>query len=204
MDETQEQNQQRRKAANRLAIETFTEIGNEFEKKGIHFDKKALKHIEEDPPHTTKFPYIIVALSVFKDVVDVADVTIVGVIFTTLLTGLATCIIFLWCLGKIKGGFWKKPLLRWLIMWGLATFFVEIVPYIKIAPANTIFVLMAHYRHKKIVQLVNFALEKLHEANIMGPHNKGGVRKPHKSSGTKRDFRNRGEQDRAGDIDMAA
>ncbi len=43
---------------------------------------------------------------------------------------------------------------------------VEFIPIVKIIPANTIFILLAHYREKKIVKLFNLALEEMRSGGL--------------------------------------
>lgn len=65
----------------------------------------------------------------------------------------------MWCKGRISGGFWKKKAIGWLWKRYLATFIIELIPFFNIIPTNVIFVLMAHYKEKKMVKLFNAALE---------------------------------------------
>jgi hypothetical protein len=65
-------------------------------------------------------------------------------------------------LGKISGGSYKKPLIKYIWRRFAIVFLVELIPIVKIIPANTIFILLAHFRETKIVKVFNFALEKMH------------------------------------------
>lgn len=114
-----------------------------------------------DPPQEPDFPYLIVGLAVTKDLIDIAgNLTIIGLIVTIPLSGAISVALGIWCLGKIEGGWWKKAIIKRLWQrYALATV-VEFIPFGQMIPATTIFVLMAHYHEKKIVQILDGALSK--------------------------------------------
>ena len=60
--------------------------------------------------------------------------------------------------------------MRFFLMLG-----IEIIPFVNMIPANTIFVLMAHYKETKIAKLFNEALEILHESAIGGTITRASV-----------------------------
>ena len=158
---------------NREALKTIKEIGDIFRDNGESFEKESLKGLDKNIPEKPGFPFIIFSIAILKDAIDVLDITIGGVILTTVLSVLCVVIMFIWCWGKIGGGIWKKALIRW-ILWGIVfVFFVEMVPFIKIMPANSIFILMAYFKEKKIVRLFTLALEKMHKANIINRISRG-------------------------------
>ena len=70
-------------------------------------------------------------------------------------------ILFFWIRGKISGGLWKKQMIKWLYRRLLLAAVIEIFPVLKIIPATTILILMAHYHEKKIVKLFDLTLEEL-------------------------------------------
>ncbi len=119
------------------------------------------------PPVTPPFPVIIVGLAILKDFLDVLDVSIIGIIFTTIASILVSIILAFWTFGRASGGWWKKRLFTWLIKRFLIMLGLELVPFFKIIPATTIFILMAHYREKKLVKIANLVLEELHRAGYV-------------------------------------
>ncbi|TSC86998.1 MAG: hypothetical protein G01um10148_103 [Parcubacteria group bacterium Gr01-1014_8] len=112
-----------------------------------------------DPQEEPDFPFVIVATAVLKDLLDGLDLSIIFIILTTVLSVLLTIILFLWVVGKLGGGWWKRQLIRWLWTRYVATILLEFIPFLKMVPAATIFVLMAHHHEKKSVKLFNAALE---------------------------------------------
>lgn len=133
----------------------FTNAGEEF----TEGDEEL---IIKNPPKNPRFPYIIVALAILKDLLDVGDLSIVGIVLTTAVSFLIAIVLFFWTLGKLSGGWWKKKMISWLWKRYILAIAIEFTPFGKIIPATTIFILMAHYREKRIVKVLNEALEELH------------------------------------------
>jgi hypothetical protein len=113
------------------------------------------------------FPYFIFTIAVLKDIVDViATITVVGIVLSMALSFLFALILFMWTMGKMSGGWWKKKLINYILVRYGITIIIEFIPGVNIIPTTTIFILMAHYRETKIVKLMNLALEKMHSAGI--------------------------------------
>jgi hypothetical protein len=123
--------------------------------------------VAKKPPITPSFPVIIVGLAILKDFLDVLDLSIIGIIFTTITSILVSLILAFWTFGRASGGWWKKRLIKWLIKRFIIMLGLELIPFFKIIPATTIFILMAHYREKKMVKIANLILEELHRAGFM-------------------------------------
>lgn len=123
------------------------------------------KNLSSEP--TPPFPTLIFMAAVFKDFLDIpGEFGIITIILTTFLSIILSVVFFVWAMGKISGGFWKKRLIRWLWIRYVAMFVIEIIPFFKIVPTFTIFILMVYYKEKKIVILFNKFLEELHSAGI--------------------------------------
>jgi hypothetical protein len=120
-----------------------------------------------EPAEKPQFPFLIVFAAIAKDILDFLEFTIIGMVLTFPLSFILALTLFVWCLGKISGGWWKKKLISWLWKRYILTILIEFIPFCKIIPATTIFVLMAHYRETKIVKTMNQALEELKDAGIM-------------------------------------
>jgi hypothetical protein len=119
-----------------------------------------------NPPEKPSFPGIVLSLALIKDILDAGDFTGIGIVVTTALSFLISLVLFLWLLGKVSGGWWKKKLIRGLwVRYALAVF-IEFIPFVKLIPATTILVLMAHFREPKVVQALNGALERIHSGGI--------------------------------------
>lgn len=119
------------------------------------------------PAPLPDFPYMIVSLAIFKDILDFGDVIIVGIIITTALSFLIGVVLFFWTMGKVSGGWWKKRLIKKLWTKYVFAIAIEFIPFLKIIPTTTIFVLLAHYDETKVVKLINASLERLRSTNFL-------------------------------------
>lgn len=146
---------------------TMKEIREIFNSEKEDFDEEDALDVLNNPPDPVHFPIFIFALSVTKDIIDMFDLTLIGIVVTTLFSVFATITIFFWMFGKVKGKWWKKKILRYLIRRSIIMICVEIMPFVKMIPTTTIFVFMAHYKEKKIVRLMNVALEMMHKGGIV-------------------------------------
>lgn len=123
--------------------------------------------LNEKPPENPPFPILIFLVAILKDLLDVLDVSLIGIIVTTLTSLCLGVILAFWVLGKASGGWWKKKLIKWLWKRYAMMFIMEMIPFFKMIPATTIFILMAHYREKKLVKVANLIFEEMHSANLM-------------------------------------
>ena len=126
-------------------------------------------------PQHPDFPYIIFSIAVLKDIIDPIDISGIGVILTTATSFLVTLIIFIWFMGKMNlsgakrsiiNRLWKRMIQSklWLRFIGLIG--LEYVPFLKILPGTTILILMIHFSEKKIVKLIDAALEEILASKI--------------------------------------
>lgn len=147
---------------------TIEEIHEIFRNEKETFDEENIGNLKHNPPEPVHFPIFIFACALAKDAADVPSTILVVTILISIFLGFVlSFILFLWAFGKMSGGWWKKAIIRWLwIRLGLVAL-IEMLPVIQLIPANTIFILMVHYKEKKIVRLFNLALEKMHDAGIM-------------------------------------
>ncbi len=108
------------------------------------------------------FPIFILIAALFKDILDIpTNLSLVAALLSSIFGFFLSMIIFFWIFGKMNGKWWKKRLIKWLWKRYVLAMIVEMLPGISLVPLATIFVLMAHYREKKIVILANKALEAL-------------------------------------------
>lgn len=145
---------------------TLEEIRGMFKDEGEDFEEGDTELLIKNPPQKANFPFLIFPLAVLKDIVDALDLTGVGAIFTMVTSFVLVIILFIWFLGKMQGGWWKKKMLTWLLKRLGLVIVIECIPLLKIIPATTILILMAHFRETKIVGLMNSALERLRHAGI--------------------------------------
>lgn len=146
---------------------TYAEIGELFSSKGERFaHEDAEQLVTEQPPQIPSFPILMFGMACIKDALDVLDFTGVGVVATFFFTLVFAFALALWSLGKISGGWWKKMLIRKLLVRFAITLTIEMVPFVKIVPTNVVFVLLAHFHETKVARLFNEALERLHRAGV--------------------------------------
>jgi len=138
-----------------------------FQSEDEEFDQADATFLVDAPVPSPEFPTLIVGLAIMKDAIDSAQLTLIGYFFTVPVTIIVGVILFIWTLGKISGGWWKKRLIGYLWKRYILMVLVELSPVGGIVPATTIFVLMAHYREEKIVRLANLALEEIHRLGIV-------------------------------------
>lgn len=152
----------------RVVRKTFSDIRAMFRQQGETLDSEtAEKLVTESAPKLPGFPFLWAGLAFIKDALDaIATISVIGIIFTYPLSiGLGVAL-FLWTLGKMSGGWWKKAIIRWVwVRFGLVLI-IEMIPFVQIIPANTIFILMVHYKETKIVKLLNRGLEALHGSGV--------------------------------------
>lgn len=130
-------------------------------------DEEDEKLIISDVPKIPPFPFLIVLMAVFKDVIDfLLNLTLIAAPLPVISSFLVGVVLFFWVLGKASGGWWKKRLIKWLWTRYVITLLIELVPFVNIVPATTIFILMAHYREKKIVRIINGVLEELRKLGL--------------------------------------
>ena len=149
----------------------FERIREIFKDRGENLDNKDEESLlsADEKPIIPDFPFIIVMLAILKDVAIDGPLTfsIIFGIFTPIVSFALAVILFFWVLGKLSGGWWKKKLIRWIWMRYIAAIAIELIPWINAIPATTIFILMAHYRNKKLVQLFDLALEELKGTGVL-------------------------------------
>lgn len=130
-------------------------------------DEEDEKLIINDVPKMPPFPFLIVLMAVFKDVIDfLLNLTLIAAPLPVISSFLVGVVLFFWILGKASGGWWKKRLIKWLWTRYVITLLIELIPFVNIIPATTIFILMAHYREKKIVRIINGVLGELRKMDL--------------------------------------
>lgn len=137
-----------------------------FEKEGESFEEEHVAKLEEGLPDKPIFPINILLVAALKDAIDIFDLTIIGIIPTTILTVVIWLILFWWMWSKIN--WWQKGLTRWALRRLVIFMLGEVTPFLKIIPFSSIFVVMAHNREKKIVQLFYQVADKIRTGGI-GP-----------------------------------
>lgn len=139
-----------------------------FKDKGENFEDSDAKQLIAEPAEEPDFPIVIFLAAIIKDFLDIPfELSIVGIILTTALSFVLSAVLFVWTLGKMSGGWWKKRIIKWLWIRYVAVFIIEFIPFFKIVPTATIFIYMAYRRETKIVKLFNLALEEFRRAGIL-------------------------------------
>jgi len=144
-------------------IDTATEL---FRKEGFDLRLEDDSLVASGAPPKSGFPVVIFSLTLAKDFLDVADITILLMVVTKPLSLLMGVIIFIWMSIHFSGNFWRKQGLRvlgkiWLGFFGTSV--LEMIPIIGILPLNSWFVLWAHNKEKKLVKAFDKVIHKLSE-----------------------------------------
>lgn len=145
----------------------YQNIHDLFEKSGESVNDTEINEMRQlgiDRPQTVDFPYIIFTIAVLKDISDVlATITIIGAVATLATSFICAIILFIWTLDKMNGGWWKKRLIKGLLIRYGIMVTIEFIPGVNIIPTATIFMLMAHFREVRLVKMINIALEEMHD-----------------------------------------
>jgi len=145
----------------------FSRIRELFESKDEKFEDEDAELLLTKLPPRPSFPFIILGASITKDILDwPLDLSLILTVVAFFISVAMGLILTFWCMGKISGGWWKKALIKWLWVRFFTMMAIEIIPFVQLVPANTIFVLMAYYKEKKIVKLFEEALEILHKNGV--------------------------------------
>lgn len=110
------------------------------------------------PPQNPHFPTLIVIAAVLKDFFldPAATAGVFTIVFSWIGSALLGAILFVWMLGKL--GFMKKQLIRRFLL-----LLLDFIPGLSFVPFYVIFVLLAHFREKKIVRIFFSVLEEIEE-----------------------------------------
>ena len=142
--------------------QNLNELRNIFADVNENLDQETLETLAADTSQEKPgFPFFIFSLAIIKDILDAITGGAISFVFS-LIFG---CIIFLWLLGKV--GFGQKALIRWAARTGSVVALVESIPVLGALPMSSIFVLLAHYRETKAVQLLFWALEKARGQHLL-------------------------------------
>lgn len=164
----------------------------ELIKEGIHGIRQIFKKNGEDlgseeeaaiirddpPPPWPELPWFALYCSICKDLIDftLIELTGVGYVVVLILGWILWVFLFFWFLGKMNGTWWRSLLIKRFWVWMVGVFVLESIPFLKIIPANTILVLLAHYKEKKVVRLIMLAMDLWHKYEI--PLREGGEPQP--------------------------
>lgn len=121
-------------------------------------DSEDLTEAKINPPSTPSFPLFIFSLAIIKDVMDFAELTIIGIVIKWVVAILFVIVVFLWCLGK--AGFIKKLIIKRLVL--IAA--IGLLPFVGLIPEASLFILWMHYREIKYIGQILQTLEKLEGA----------------------------------------
>ncbi len=146
----------------------FASIAELYSSKGEQFGDEEAKQLlgEGKKPTIPDFPVLIFGLAAVKDALDVLDLTIVGTIVVFFFSVIIAIILAIWTFGKISGGWWKKALIKKILVRYGICIAIELIPFVQMVPTTMVFVLLAHYHETKIAKLFNEALERIHRGGI--------------------------------------
>lgn len=148
------QNQRQESIKNRQRVRDI------LNKHGLEEESERTSVSVERPKHPS-FPTLMFGFAAMKDMLDVADLSIIGMFITYPLSVLVGIIIFVWIWNKVRYSGVKKQMVGWLWRRYALAMIVEFIPGFKLVPANMILIAMAHYKEKKLVQLFDLALDEM-------------------------------------------
>ncbi|MEN9405280.1 MAG: hypothetical protein RLY47_239 [Candidatus Parcubacteria bacterium] len=163
-----------------LVREGIRGIRDIFKKNGEDVEKETEMAIvrNDPPPPSPSLPFFALYCSICKDLIDftLLELTGVGYVVVLILGWILWVILFFWFLGKMNGTWWRGFLIKRFWLWMVGVLVLESIPILKLVPANTILVLMAHYREKKMVKLIMLAMDLWHKYET--PLREGGELPP--------------------------
>jgi hypothetical protein len=124
------------------------------------FEEGMIGELKTNPPEDPDFPYLITFTAVVKDALDIASAGLLTWIFSAFFA----FILWMWWSGKI--GLAQRMLLKWGVKRAVAFIGADAVPVLGVLPFATLFVVIAHNKEKKIVQLLLASLEKVKKAGL--------------------------------------
>lgn len=119
------------------------------------FTIEELEEASLNVPSKPLFPITILSIAIFKDVIDLASVGLLG------WAGFIIFSIVLWVWMTTKSGFIYKFLWKWFLRRYVFFALVGIIPGLNFLPEATILVLLIHYKETKIVKTLYKNLERL-------------------------------------------
>lgn len=150
-------------------VEAIEEAKKILSKGGEKVSTDELLKEAEQPRPRAPFPTEMFITALIKDILDAPiESGIVTTIAGQIVSTVMGVVLFMWTFGKISGWFgYKKKLVRRILIFMAGTFVVEFIPFVRIAPANTVYVLLTHYEESKAVKLINLALDVMDRKNVV-------------------------------------
>jgi len=124
------------------------ELENDLE--GNEIEQEEIEEIKSDAFRKPHFPLMIFILALFKDLIDIVSLGIIGAIINIVVS----IIIRIYLFGKVS--FVKRMIYKKF----LTSQIVEYIPIVNMIPLWTIFVIRAYLTEKKAINRVLTALEK--------------------------------------------
>lgn len=125
-----------------------------------------ITHLKK-PQIIPKLPIGWIGFALLKDVLDLLDLTIIGIIATTVFAIVFNIALFIWMTRKV--GFVKKRIYKMAARF-IAIALAELIPILKFIPFTIVLVLLIHYEHTKVVkgiiQTTNIIQRELGKRNL--------------------------------------
>lgn len=119
------------------------------------FSNEEINEVRINKPGIPSFPLFLFAFAILKDILDLAELTIIGIIISWFVTAIFVVIVWFWCLGKV--GSIKKIVIRRLLMVAA----LSLIPIIGLFPEASLFILWVHFREVRYIGDILQALEKM-------------------------------------------
>lgn len=146
----------------------YKSIQEIFKNGGEDISDDDIDQITIQKPTAPRFPFIILTLAIIKDLLDFpANLLVIGVPVSMMAAFAMNVVLFFWILGKVRFKGFRKRFIRWVLSRAWITALLEMIPFVQIVPVTTIFILMVHFKEKKIVKLFDLALEELRRSKYM-------------------------------------
>lgn len=129
--------------------------------KSIKASKQDIKEILQDPPEEPELPINMLTGGVIKDIVDVAGLTGVGLVLTTIFSIIFSTVLFFWVMGRGGTGGISRAMIKQAIRLLAGIVVAEFIPVVQIVPATTLFILWVHNKDKKLFVFVGDIIKSI-------------------------------------------
>jgi len=115
-----------------------------------NFNETELSYSLKRKPKIPPFPATVLSLAILKDSLDLLDLTVIGIIATTIFSILFTIFLFIWTL-KRGVGLVTKRIFK-IVAKFIALLLLDFIPFIKILPFTVVYVVLVYNSHTKVVK----------------------------------------------------
>lgn len=140
-------------------------LENELERlsqeEDFQYEKGDAEKFIANPPDKPIFPVIMLLVGAFKDAIDLAGITGIGILVTMPVSFLMAVVLFIYFLGKMNG------IQRWLWKRYVFATIISFVPFLQALPETTLLVFLAYHHENKVVNGITEALQKMSGGGLL-------------------------------------